>query len=427
MIGAIGGLGVIFAVAYAFRGVTTIELPDLAPGWWEAVPLAAAGAVVMFVAGSQLMRRLAAAAASARPDESLKQSVLRLERQSKGPRVVGLGGGTGLSTLLRGVKEISSNVTGIVTVTDDGGSSGKLRQELGLLPPGDIRNCIVALAEAEPMMKDLFQYRFTEGSLAGHSFGNLFIAAMTGLTGSFEKAVEESSRVLKVTGTIMPSTLANLHLVAVMEDGSEVSGESSIPRSGERVAKIRLSHPAPDAYLPALDAIAQAQLVVIGPGSLYTSLIPNLLVPGIASALAATRVPVVYVCNIATQPGETQGFTVADHVRALRRQASGLRIDYVIANSNMTPLGPLFPLSRLVVLGDYEFPGVTLVERDLMNSEFRGHHDPGKLAAALNDVYHWWVQRPARDGVAEPASTVTAERRPTGVAQPPQPTRGGPK
>jgi uncharacterized cofD-like protein len=388
LVAALGGAAVTFAVAYLIRGLTTVSLPDLLPGYWEALPLVFIGAATVLIAGLRLIRRLGELTAAARPDETIRQSIIRMQRQSRGPRIVALGGGTGLSTLLRGIKDVSPSVTGVVTVTDDGGSSGKLRQEFGVLPPGDIRNCIVALAEAEPLMKDLFQYRFTEGSLAGHSFGNLFIVAMTGLTGSFERAVGESSRVLKVAGSIVPSTLSDVDLVAVLEDGTEVTGESAIPRAGGRVSRIRLSAEDPEAYGPAVEAIADAQLIVMGPGSLYTSVIPNLLVPGIAAAIQAAPAPVVYVCNVATQPGETHGYTVADHVQAIRRHRPDVRIDYVLANNNMSALGESFPNSRLVLRGDFEFPGIGLVEADLMNMDFRGHHHPEKLAAALLGVYH---------------------------------------
>ena len=311
-----------------------------------------------------------------------------LER-GKGPRIAAIGGGTGLSTFLRGIKERTSNVTGVVTVSDDGGSSGRLRHELGILPPGDIRNCIVALAEAEPLMKELFEYRFTEGNgLAGHSFGNLFIAAMSGVTGNFEQAVSESSRVLKVTGRIVPSTLVDVRLTADMADGSVVLGETNIAASPKRIMDVQVSPANPKAFDAAKNAIRDAELTVIGPGSLYTSLIPNLLIPGIARALIESSEPVVYVCNIATQPGETDGYTLEDHLKAIERHLPGLAIDYVVANSSVRPLGPDFPASELVEIGDIGSFPARLVTADLMNDGFRGHHDPPKLAAVLMDIYH---------------------------------------
>ena len=277
----------------------------------------------------------------------------------------------------------------MVTVSDDGGSSGRLRHELGILPPGDIRNCIVALAEAEPLMKELFEYRFTEGNgLAGHSFGNLFIAAMSGVTGNFEQAVSESSRVLKVTGRIVPSTLVDVRLTADMADGSVVQGETNIAASPKRIRDVQMSPANPEAFDAATNAIRDAELSVIGPGSLYTSLIPNLLIPGIAHALIESEEPVVYVCNIATQPGETDGYTLWDHLEAIDRHLPGLRIDYVVANSNMSPLGPDFPSSELVEIDDVEPLKGRLITADLMNDSFRGHHDPTKLASVLIDIYH---------------------------------------
>ena len=308
--------------------------------------------------------------------------------RGRGPRIAAIGGGTGLSTFLRGIKERTSNVTGVVTVSDDGGSSGILRHELGILPPGDIRNCIVALAEAEPLMKELFEYRFTEGNgLAGHSFGNLFIAAMSGVTGNFEQAVSESSRVLKVTGRIVPSTLVDVRLTADMADGTVVLGETNIAASPKRIRDVQVSPAEPEAFDAATNAIRDAELTVIGPGSLYTSLIPNLLIPGIARALIESEEPVVYVCNIATQPGETDGYTLRDHLEAIDRHLPGLTIDYVVANSNMKPLGPDFPSSELVEISDVgSFTG-RLITADLMNDGFRGHHDPVKLASVLMDIH----------------------------------------
>ena len=308
--------------------------------------------------------------------------------RGRGPRIAAIGGGTGLSTFLRGIKERTSNVTGVVTVSDDGGSSGILRHELGILPPGDIRNCIVALAEAEPLMKELFEYRFTEGNgLAGHSFGNLFIAAMSGVTGNFEQAVSESSRVLKVTGRIVPSTLVDVRLTADMADGTVVLGETNIAASPKRIRDVQVSPAEPEAFDAATNAIRDAELTVIGPGSLYTSLIPNLLIPGIARALIESEEPVVYVCNIATQPGETDGYTLRDHLEAIDRHLPGLTIDYVVANSNMKPLGPDFPSSELVEISDAgSFTG-RLITADLMNDGFRGHHDPVKLASVLMDIH----------------------------------------
>lgn len=251
-----------------------------------------------------------------------------------GPRIVALGGGTGLSTLLRGLKELTDSITAIVAVMDDGGSSGRLREEMGVLPPGDIRDCLVALADAEPLMKRLFEYRFDHGTcLGGHSFGNLFIAAMSAITGDFELAVKESSRVLLVRGRVLPSTLDSCQLWAKLVDGTEVFGESLISKSKARIDHVYLDrdtcHPLPEA----LDAIAEADVIVIGPGSLYTSVIPNLLVQGVADSIRRARATRVYVCNVMTQPGETDGYSARDHVEAIISHAGDGLIDWVLVNS----------------------------------------------------------------------------------------------
>src|SRR5262249_55859895 len=216
-----------------------------------------------------------------------------------GPRIVCIGGGTGMPTVLRGLKHESANITAIVTVGDDGGSSGRLRREHGILPPGDFRNNIVALAEVEPLMARLFQYRFGEGSLGGHSFGNLFVLAMTGITGSFEHALRETTRVLAVQGTILPSTLQNVEICADFTDGTSVCGESQIPAVGKPIARVRLKPDHPAAQPEAVRAILEADLIVLGPGSLYTSVVPNLLVEGIGKALLQSDAFKVYVCNVA--------------------------------------------------------------------------------------------------------------------------------
>src|SRR5512133_510071 len=235
---------------------------------------------------------------------NLVDIVYNQRQRKRGPKIVTIGGGTGLSTLLRGIKEYTTNVTAIVTVADDGGSSGRLRRELGVLPPGDFRNCIAALADAEPLMTKLFQYRFSEGSgLDGHSFGNLFIVAMSGVTGNFEQAIRESSRVLAVRGQILPSTLENVTLCAELEDADLVQGESKISESSQPIKRVYLEPEHPAAYPEAMRAILDADMIVVGPGSLYTSILPNLLVKDLLGAIKASRALKVYVCNIATQSG----------------------------------------------------------------------------------------------------------------------------
>lgn len=257
---------------------------------------------------------------------------------AQGYRVVVIGGGTGLSTLLRGLKEYTSNITAIVTVTDDGGSSGELRRQFGILPPGDIRNCLAALADSEMLMTELLQYRFQEGqgtpgSLEGHSFGNLLLFAMTNVTGGdFELAIKETSRVLAIRGTVLPATTQRVSLMAEMEDGSVVQGETSILHCPESIRNVYLNPAEVKPLDEALDAIAKADLIVLGPGSVFTSVVPNLLVKGIAEALAASHAMRVYVCNVMTQPGETDHFGVVEHVKAVSRHASSRIFDYVLMN-----------------------------------------------------------------------------------------------
>ncbi|MCG6133089.1 MAG: YvcK family protein [Nostoc sp. LLA-1] len=255
-----------------------------------------------------------------RPDgeEELIDMLLAHRRLYRGPKIVVIGGGTGLSTLLRGLKTYSANITAIVTVADDGGSSGRLRQEFGVLPPGDIRNCVAALADEEKLLTELFQYRFKAGDgLTGHSFGNLFLTAMSDITGDLERAVAASSKVLAVRGQVLPATLSDVRLWAELDDGRRIEGESSIPKAGGKIVKIGCIPANPPALPAAIKAIKEADYIIIGPGSLYTSLIPNLLVPDIANAIAKSNAPRIYICNIMTQPGETQGYTVADHIQAI--------------------------------------------------------------------------------------------------------------
>ncbi len=251
-------------------------------------------------------------------DEKLIDALMAHRRLNRGPKIVAIGGGTGLSTLLRGLKEYSANITAIVTVADDGGSSGKLRRDFGVLPPGDIRNCLAALADEEKLVTELFQYRFKAGDgLTGHSFGNLFLTAMSEITGDLEQAIAASSQVLAVRGRVLPATLTDVRLWAELTDGRRIEGESSITEAGGKIEKIGCTPPNPTALPAALKAIAEADYIIIGPGSLFTSVIPNLLVPEIVEAITKRSVPRIYVCNIMTQPGETVGYSVSDHIRAI--------------------------------------------------------------------------------------------------------------
>ena len=260
---------------------------------------------------------------------------------SGGPKIVAIGGGTGLSVLLRGIKRYTSNITAIVTMSDDGGGSGVIREDMGILPPGDIRNCIVSLANTEPIMEQLMQYRFREGSLKGQSFGNLFIAAMNDICGSFDAAVREVSSVLAVTGKVLPVTLDNVVLYAELEDGTVIKGESQIPikqqAANKRIRRVFLK-PGNCMPLPvALKEIQEADVIILGPGSLYTSIIPNILVNNMAKAINGSAALKIYVSNMMTQQGETIGYSLSEHIRAINEHGNKLLIDYAIANTGKIP------------------------------------------------------------------------------------------
>lgn len=266
-------------------------------------------------------------------DEELVDMLHAHRRRNKGPKIVAIGGGTGLSTLLRGLKKYSGNITAVVTVADDGGSSGRLRREIGVLPPGDIRNCLAACADEEKLLTELFQYRFEAGDgLVGHSFGNLFLTAMSEITGDLEQAVIASSKVLAIRGRVVPATLCDVRLWAKMADGRHIEGESNIPEAKGKIVEMGCYPPDPPALPAAVKAIKKADFIIMGPGSLYTSVIPNLLVPEIREAIASSTAPRIYVCNIMTQPGETDGYTVADHIKAIDRVCGQKLFDAVLVH-----------------------------------------------------------------------------------------------
>ncbi len=264
-----------------------------------------------------------------------------LKNPDEGPEIVVIGGGTGLSTMLRGLKTYTEHITAIVTVADDGGSSGLLRKDYGILPPGDIRNCLLALADTEAVMENLMNYRFTEGSLAGQNFGNLFLTALTNVSGNFYDAIRNFSHVLAVVGRVLPVSLTDLNIVAQLQDGSLIAGESNIgdrrPDLQNPIAQMLMEPADAEPLMESIEAILNADLVVLGPGSLYTSIMPNLLFPQIVEALDQTEAACVYVCNIMTQPAETLGFNCTDHVRAILKHSNALEnnhwLDYCIANS----------------------------------------------------------------------------------------------
>jgi uncharacterized cofD-like protein len=269
-------------------------------------------------------------------EDDLIELLWNYRRLNRGTRIVAIGGGTGLSTLLRGLKDYSANITAIVTVADDGGSSGRLRREMGVLPPGDIRNCIAALADEEKLLTELFQYRFTSGEgLSGHSFGNLFLTAMTDITGDIESAIARSSKVLAIRGKVLPATLTDVNLWAKFQDGQVVEGESNIPEMMGKIIEVGCNPPNPPATPAVIEAIEKAEYIILGPGSLYTSIIPNLLVPEIRAAIAQSTAPKIYVCNIMTQKGETDGYTVSDHIKAIDKVCRGRIFDAVLVQGRL--------------------------------------------------------------------------------------------
>ena len=347
-----------------------------------------AGVGLIAWAAWKLNRSLLDALAPGQSD--IVEAIYNFRARQRGPKVVAIGGGTGLSMLLRGLKDYTSNITAIVTVADDGGSSGRLRRELGMLPPGDFRNCLVALADVEPLMGRLFQYRFEGGgsALDGHSFGNLFIVAMMGVTGSFERALRESSSVLSLRGQVLTSTLENVNLCAELEDEARVVvGESKITEMGSKIRRLSLQPEHPPAYPEAIKAILEADLIVLGPGSLYTSLLPNLLVDGIYRALLASSALRVYVCNVATQRGETDGYGVADHVAALRRHLPEDPFHYVLANSHTDVTIPERYPSTTVSAPDHA-ADYRVELADVVDPEAPLRHDSAKLAQALVSLYY---------------------------------------
>lgn len=302
------------------------------------IAVAVAGFLVVALALRQLVRSVAIAL-HPEAESRLVDLMLSQRRLQVGPRVVAVGGGTGLSALLRGLKQCTTNLTAIATVADDGGSSGRLRENMGVPAPGDIRNCLVALADSEPLMTELFQYRFNgeSGELHGHSFGNLLIAALTEITGDFEQAVRETSRVLAIRGRVLPHTVDAVTLCARMKDGTVVRGESAITAAGGEIDYVYLDPPNPRGLDEVAGAIAEADLIVIGPGSTYTSVIPNFLVPSVNEAITNASAPRVFICNIMTQPGETTGYSASDHVRAVLRHSGGMPFDYVLMNAAPVP------------------------------------------------------------------------------------------
>jgi len=348
------------------------------------------GIIILILGIKRMLQSLMGAFIPTSKGKEIVDILYMKSQLNRGPKIVTVGGGTGLSVLLSGLKEYTSNNTAIVTVADDGGSSGRLRQQFDMLPPGDIRNCLVALADAPALMRNLFQFRFDKSSeLSGHSFGNLFITAMTRLTGDFEKAIKETSKVLALRGQVIPSTLNNVALVAEYKNGTVVEGEEKIPKAHLPINKVSLKPTEPLATPEAIKAIREAQIIVLGPGSLYTSIIPNLLIKEITDSIVNSSAIKVYVCNVMTQPGETDGFKASDHVRTLVAHSHPRVLDYCIVNTGEIPDAVIKRYEKensYGVVNDakkIEDMGYRVIADDIVTSEDVVRHDPLKLARII--------------------------------------------
>jgi len=368
-----------FTLPYAFYYITLQFLPY----WARAFIFFAFGVGLLVFSYLKLTQSVLGPFLPGNSTASIVEVISAFRLRGRGPRIVAIGGGTGLSSLLRGLKTYTSNLSAIVTVADDGGSSGRLRDEYRILPPGDFRQCLIALADAEPLMKQLFDHRFTEGSLDGHAFGNLFIMAMADITGNFEQALRESGKVLAVKGTIVPSTLQDVTLVASI-NGSTVEGESMIPKQNAPISHVFLKPDGVQVNPEAAQAILNAELIIVGPGSLYTSILPNLLVEGMVEAIKASAALKLYICNLAAQPGETDGYGVQDYLRVIREHVGANLFDFVLVNSN-TQHAPTGGQDAVVFrpADIAKHPEVRFIASDVVNVRKPSHHDPDKLSRTI--------------------------------------------
>ena len=350
--------------------------------------------VLFVISGIKRMLKSFITVLSPDQDKRLVDQVFSQRVLQKGIRVVAIGGGHGLSTLLEGLKKYTNNITAIVTVADDGGSSGRLREEFNILPPGDIRNCLVALANETDLLGDLFQFRFKEGGddLKGHNFGNLFITAMTRVVGDFEKAIKESSKVLAIKGKVVPSTVAKVVLSAEYEDGSVIKGESKIPENKGKIKQMSISPEDSQPTKDAIKAVKKADIIVLAPGSLYTSIMPNLLIKGLADEILKSKVKKIYVCNVMTQPGETDNYSLSDHVKALIDHTGEKIVDYVVVNNTKVPE---HLLDKYAKEGAYPVKidkeninklDCKVVKANIINTHDYVRHNSKKLAKVVLDV-----------------------------------------
>ncbi len=398
---AVAALALAMFLAYVYR---TFDVPESAGGlvhlvtlqWiphpWREVGLAGVGVLVAVLGTLALFRSVLSVVIA--PGADVAEIIYQGRIRQRGPRVVSMGGGTGQGILLRGLKELTANLTAVVTVADDGGSSGRLRRDFGLMPPGDIRNCLTALADSESLMTKLVHYRFEQGDgLKGHSLGNLLIAAMRDIEGGMDQGIESLSQVLRIQGDIAPSSMTDVHLAAELEDGTIVVGESRIGEGG-KIKRVFLQPKHVAANEDAVSAILAADMVVIGPGSVFTSILPNLLVPDIVAALRASRAVKVYVCNVATESGETDDFGPSDHVRVLTEHVGPGLFQYVVLNNrtDVVPGNDEDADIRIVAASpreqaDLQRGGLEVVSADIIDAESPEHHDPERLAEAVMQLY----------------------------------------
>ncbi|MCD6356175.1 MAG: uridine diphosphate-N-acetylglucosamine-binding protein YvcK, partial [Anaerolineaceae bacterium] len=391
-------LGITFFILDIYRSVSlgwlrsflvAISLSSF-PRWLRAVIYGGIGGAILILGIVELNKSVLKP--FLKPGQPLLETISNYRRREKGPRIVAIGGGTGLSSLLRGLKKYSHNLTAIVTVADDGGSSGELRKNLGILPPGDIRHCLTALADDEEMLSHVFQYRFGKrAGINGHSLGNLFISALADITGSFEEAVAESGRVLAVKGRVLPATLHDVKLVAEInlpdeEREVKVVGESTITKINGEIERVWLEPSNPLPFPPSVQAILSADLIVIGPGSLYTSVIPNLLVPGLADALRSSKALKFFVCNVANQKGETTGYTWSDHIHAVEKHLEDIHFDVILCNDSSAIQ---MPGEVEAVIPDKELEDqYSVYFASIADPNNAWRHDPDKLAEIITDLFH---------------------------------------
>ena len=387
LLGLVGIMICSLGIAFIIKNIFNFVIPELLPWHLEGLIVALLGFGSIVWAGIGLYRSVSPILFASLGIDQVTNTVYVRRSLSKGPKIVALGGGTGLAVVLKGLKVYSHNLSAIVSVGDDGGSSGRLRKQLGLIPPGDFRNCLVALAEDESLIGKLFQYRFSQGEgLEGHSFGNLFIAALTNITGGFDRALIESSKVLSVIGNIFPSTLIPIELIADLSDGRVIYGESNIGDTEVKIKKLSINPSSVNAYPQSINALMNAELIVLGPGSLYTSVLPSLLVPEIQEAILKSNAYKIYVCNVATQQGETSDYGINEHVNTLIDHTSDNFLDCIIANSriNFETESEINP----VAVGPESVNGINIVYGDIIDEGNKYRHESNNLADLIIKVYH---------------------------------------